>query len=271
MRYFFHIAYKGTNFHGWQRQEAVPTIQETVEDALSKILKRRVVCIGCGRTDAGVHASQYFFHLDVSEEWSIDLKFVLNKTLPNDISVLDISPVQGREHAQYGVSTRTYTYLVHTREDPFLSEISALYPVEAFRFDEIRKALTLIPEYRDFRGLCKVPGRHDSTLCQVSRANLFVTPDKQRLQFQFTADRFLQGMVRILVGNLLEVGRGKLRVPRFERYLQGVEKPEFLLRAYPQGLYLSEVRYPFFTLPPKVKPGGGIPQAGQAEAKGQLV
>ena len=262
MRYFFHIAYKGTAFRGWQRQLSVPTIQQTIEEALGRILKTKVVCNGCGRTDAGVHASQYFFHLDVEEHWPGNLKFVLNKTLPNDITVLDILPVTNNEHAQYGVLNRTYTYLIHTDEDPFLSEVSTYYPEESLDEGSMRQALQLLLQYHDFKMLCTVPDRHESTHCRMEEAKLFTAPAAGRLQFRFTANRFLQGMVRILVGNLLEIGRGELTVSRFERYLQGAEKPEFLLRAYPQGLYLSKVTYPFLAVAPKVKPGGGIPQAG---------
>ena len=89
-RYFFHIAYKGTNYRGWQRQKNVITIQEIFEKSLKLVLKEDMPCLGCGRTDAGVHAAQYFFHINVKNEIKSDLVFILNKMLPKDIAVFDI-------------------------------------------------------------------------------------------------------------------------------------------------------------------------------------
>ncbi len=262
MRFFFHIAYLGTNYRGWQRQQTVPTIQETIEQQLSRILKAKVTCIGCGRTDAEVHASQYFFHIDVREAWGIDLLFVLNKSLPNDIAILDILPMEGRPHAQFDVEERTYDYFLHHSKDPFLHQHSTQHPLRGLQIEPIREALDLLLKYRDYRFLCKVPDRHDHTNCQISTAELLIIKPGERLRFRFTADRFLQGMIRILVTKLLQIGHGELRVAQFERYLQLKDRPHFLNPAYPQGLYLSKVVYPFLNIAPKVEAGSNVTKVG---------
>jgi tRNA pseudouridine38-40 synthase len=247
MRYFFHIAYKGTNYNGWQRQKTGLSIQEVLETELQQILRQNISCMGCGRTDAGVHAGQYFFHSDIDRDWEMDLLFVLNKKLPDDIVVYDILPMQGWPHAQKDALSRTYDYFIHTRANPFWSEISAFYPLESFSAEKIRTATQLIPNFTDFRAFCKTPDRHAHTLCEVKEANFWMDEKKERLRFQFSANRFLKGMVRLLVGNLLEVGQGRMSVEEFEHHLASGEAPKFMNLADPQGLYLSKVEYSFDT------------------------
>lgn len=247
MRFFVEICYLGANFRGWQRQPDVPTVQETLEDCMSKVLKRHIVCIGCGRTDAKVNASQYFFHFD-SEIWDFDLKFRLNKTLPDDISILNILPVEGYPHAQLSAVSRTYDYLVHTKKDPFLSQLSVLYP-EEFDTQLMLKAVNLIPQYNDFQNLCLCLAKHSSTVCDVSSAKLFVRENGQMLRFQITANRFLQGMVRIIAQGIMDVGTRQISVEEFESYLNLKQKPVNIRVGYPQGLYLSGVKYPFLQKP----------------------
>ncbi|GJM33698.1 MAG: tRNA pseudouridine synthase A [Saprospiraceae bacterium] len=253
MRYFFHIGYKGNQYRGWQRQAGVISIQETLEENIGQVLKKRVRCIGCGRTDAGVNANQYFFHLDMDKSPDPDLLFVLNKTLPKDIAIIDIIPVGDRAHAQYDATARTYQYFIHTVKDPFLADLSALYLVKELNLQQMQEAVALLPRYSDFRSFCKTPDKHNNTICKVTSASLIADTDAQHLCFQITANRFLRGMIRLIVGNLMEVGQGKLSVPTFERYLMGLEQPKFTLYAYPQGLYLAKVTYPFLDIPSKLE------------------
>lgn len=248
MRYFFHIAYKGTRYHGWQRQKTVLSIQEVLETQLQQILKQKISCIGCGRTDAGVHASQYFFHSNIDREWELDLLFVLNKKLPDDIVVYEIIPVEGWPHAQKDALSRTYDYFIHTQANPFLSEVSAFYPLDHFYPEKITAAAHLIPNFTDFRAFCKAPDRYHHTLCELTAVRFWMDEKKERLCFQFTANRFLRSMVRLLVGNLLEVGQGRMSVETFEHHLSSGEAPKFMNLAHPQGLYLSKVEYSFLTL-----------------------
>ena len=248
MKYFIHLAYKGTNYHGWQRQPGFVTVQETLEEALRQMLGEKVNCIGCGRTDAGVHASQYFCHIVVDQAFGFDPVFRLNKMLPGDISVFDVTEVDRNVHAQHDAIERTYTYRVHTAKNAFLSELSAFYTGENLEVARMKTAAELAAAHRDFRFLCKQPGLYKSTICEIAAAGWTEEGQGSRISFRISADRFLKGMVRILVGNMLETGYGRLSLDEFQDCLHGRRKVTIAHMAYPQGLYLSGVKYPFLDL-----------------------
>lgn len=245
MRYFFHIAYQGTHYRGWQRQPNTISVQEVLENALSKVLRQRIVCIGCGRTDAEVHARQYFFHIEVEEPWSLDLVFVLNKTLPNDIVVYDIIPASREQHAQWSAHQRTYDYFLHTHPNPFLAQNSTYWETGTVDLAAMQAAADILPKYSDFRAFCKTPNRHKSTICRVDHAQWFTSEDATQFRFTISASRFLRGMIRIIVAKMLEVGTGSLSVGAFEAELAARKDAVQVSFAPPQGLYLSQVVYPF--------------------------
>src|SRR3974377_1321297 len=112
MRYFFHVGYRGSNYCGWQGQPTHLTVQGVFETTIGKVLKEDITILGCGRTDSGVHASQYFFHLDTKKMGDTDMAFVLNKILPEDIAVFDVIPVAENAHAQFDARVRTYDYFI---------------------------------------------------------------------------------------------------------------------------------------------------------------
>ena len=251
MRYFFHIAYHGTRYSGWQKHPKISSVQQVLETALSRILKTPVPIVGCGRTDAHVHASQYFFHTDINCKWDFDLFFRLNKVLPDDIAVFEIIPMQGQPHARFDAIKRTYDYFIHTYKDPFLSGFSSLYPDLQVDLDKMKAAVALLPQYSDYRGFCKTPDRNEHTLCYVSSAGLFMNESGDKIRFRITANRFLSKMIRIIAGRLLDIGQGRMSVDEFEHYLIHKETPKIIIPAYPQGLYLSKVTYPYLDLPPR--------------------
>lgn len=247
MRYFFHIGYKGTNFQGWQRQINATSIQEHIEEILSKFLKEEVHCIGCGRTDSGVHASQYFFHINTQSVIDNKLFFPINRMLSRDIAVYDILEVKKNNHAQYDATSRTYNYFIHTQKNPFLNEISALYSIK-LDGNKMQEAANLLIGKKDFRAYCKTPDRHNHTICEVSKAQFYANPDKDMFRFEITANRFLKGMIRILMQQFIEIGNGSLSLNTFRYQLKEKLSPKTMKLAYPQGLYLSKVIYPFLQL-----------------------
>ncbi|ARS34581.1 tRNA pseudouridine synthase A [Pontibacter actiniarum] len=251
MRYFFHIGYQGANYKGWQRHPYGIGVQQVLEESLGKILKAPVAIVGCGRTDAGVHASQFFFHLDVAEPWAFDMLFRLNKVLPPDIAVFDILPMEGLPHARFDATQRNYDYFIHTYKDPFLSHTSSLYLVNNLNLEAMKAATALLPRYSDYRSLCLAPAEHESTICHVTAARWLTDSRGDRLRFQIAANRYLSRMIRILVGQLLKVGSGTLSLGEFESYLSTENAPKHLSPAHPQGLYLSKVSYPYLDLPPR--------------------
>ena len=211
--------------------------------------------MGCGRTDAQVHASQFFFHLDVDKEWDFDfdLLFRLNKNLPPDISVFEILPMEDNRHARFDATQRTYDYFIHTYKDPFLSTTSALYLEKNLDLDKMKEATALLPTYDDYRALCKTPNDHKHTVCNVTSATLFTDTRGDKIRFQISANRFLGKMIRIIMGKLLAIGSGELSVEEFEGYLISKETPLTIEPAYPQGLYLSKVTYPYLDIPPRTE------------------
>jgi tRNA pseudouridine38-40 synthase len=241
----------GTNYFGWQRQKNSISVREVLEASLKKILKENIDCIVCGRTDTQVHASQYFFHMDVEKEWDFDLIFRLNKSLPRDISVFDIFPVEDKQNARYNAISRTYDYFIHTYKDSFLNERSSLYLEKNLDLYKMNQAVQLLPKYTDFYSFCLSPDKQNTTICRISSAKLYTTENRDRVRFQITSNRFLRGMIRIIIAKLLEIGTGKLSVEGFEDLLKN-RIPLFKTKpAYPQGLYLTKIIYPFLDIPPR--------------------
>ncbi len=219
-------------------------MQDEVERQLSRVLRADIRTHGCGRTDAGVHADQFYLQFHCPSIIDFDLPFRLNKMLPDDIAVFDLHPVAAEAHVQHDVVDRTYQYQLHTRKDPFLQEVSALYPGLSLDLAHMHAALGQLEGSHDFYRFAIRPDVYKDTYCQLSQAAL-VCPEEGRYTFTFTADRFLRGMVRNLVGALLALGQGRLS---FEAFCQPRFDSETRLRykmAYLQGLHLVQVRYPY--------------------------
>lgn len=254
-RYFFHMAFLGTGYHGWQRQANAHSIQEVIESALSEILKEPVSIMGCGRTDTHVHASQFYFHTDIVTRWDFDLLFRLNKVLPPDLAIYEIIPVESNQHARFDATQRQYDYFIHTYKDPFLNLVSTQVDNTTLQLDKIKQAVALLTRYDDYRAFCKTPDGYEHTRCKVSAANLFVNESGDRLRFQISADRFLGRMVRLLMGKLIKIGAGTLSVDEFESYFIEKVTPQIWDPAYPQGLFLSKVDYPYMQQPVRTQFG----------------
>ena len=255
MRYFIHIGYSGTQYRGWQRLPGIVSVQEVIEDALSAVLKQHLEIIGCGRTDAQVHAAQYFLHVDIDQTWDFDLKYRLNQRLPPDIAVFDIIPMVGLPHARFDAISRSYDYFIHGNKDPFLQPVSSVYQIEGMDVKKMRQAVDVLPLYKDFFAFCKTPMKNSHTLCNVSFAKLYSNAEVDRLRLHITSNRFLGGMIRIIVAKLIEIGKEKLSIDEFEAYLRDKVTPPSIRSALPQGLFLTKVTYPYLDLPARTNFG----------------
>lgn len=249
MRYFLHLSYFGQNYHGWQRQTNHISIQETLESVVSEVLKKPTIVIGCGRTDSGVHAIQYFAHFDSDSEINDVFFYRLNKRLPNDISVYHILPVASNAHSRYDAIERTYEYYIHFYKDAHLSGRSAYYEDKASDLVLMQCALNLLPGHDDYRSFCRKPDKLNTTICHVNQAQLFASPSGDRLKFVLSANRFVTGMIRLLVGNILEIGKGRMSLDHFLSMLKDHPPIPKFNHAYPQGLYLSKVHIPYIDVP----------------------
>ncbi|MGB0864335.1 MAG: tRNA pseudouridine(38-40) synthase TruA [Saprospiraceae bacterium] len=249
MRYFLHIGFDGSNYSGWQRQKNTRnTVQEVIEKKLSQIFKKEITVYGCGRTDAGVHGSQYVIQINLDEAPTFDLKFRLNKNLPDRIAVFEVIEVTQEQHCRYDATARTYDYFIHWEKDPVLINCSSFYEGLTVNFDLMKRAAALILQTEDFRALCKQPDLYKNTLCRITKSEIFVNEEQGRLRFSITSNRFLRGMVRICVFFLLEVGKGNITLEEFQQILNQEKESKGKLPAHPNGLFLSKVEYPFLEL-----------------------
>jgi tRNA pseudouridine38-40 synthase len=249
MRYFIHLGFDGSNFSGWQRQNNTQnTIQEVVEETLFRIFKKTISVYGCGRTDAGVHASQYVIQIVLDEVPAFDLKFRLNKNLPDTIAVFEIIEVKADQHCRHDAISRTYDYFIHLNKNPLLFHNSSLYEDLELDFDLMRCATAIIGETRDFKAMCKQPELYDNTLCEITNCALIVNKEQGRVRFTITSNRFLRGMIRICVFFLLEVGRGAMTLEEFRKILNQENDYKEKWPAHPNGLFLSRIEYPYLKL-----------------------
>ncbi len=242
MRYFFEIAYKGTNYSGWQTQHNAVTVQEVVEDALAKLTGEKIEIIGSGRTDAGVHCEQQFFHADIKKNIILaDFQHRLNVLLPKDISIQSIRKVKPEASARFDAFSRTYHYRITLRKDPLLDGL-ALHYFKSADVPTMNKAAALLLGEHDFQSFSKVKTNVNHFLCDITKAEWKQKNDQ--LEFVITANRFLRGMVRAVVGTLLNVGTGKMTIKDFQAIINSRDRRKAGQNVPPEGLYLTKVKYP---------------------------
>jgi tRNA pseudouridine38-40 synthase len=242
MRYFFEIAYKGTNYSGWQTQHNAVTVQEVVEDGLTKLTGEKIEIIGSGRTDTGVHCEQQFFHADIKKEIILkDFQHRLNVLLPKDISIQSIRKVKPEASARFDAIARTYHYRITLRKDPLLDGL-ALHYFKSADVSTMNKAAALLLGEHDFQCFSKVKTNVNHFLCDITKAEWRQKDDQ--LEFVITANRFLRGMVRAVVGTLLDVGTGKMAIKDFQAIINSKDRKKAGQNVSPEGLYLMKVKYP---------------------------
>lgn len=241
MRYFIQLSYKGTHYHGWQRQVNASSVQAEIEDKLSLLLATDIEILGCGRTDSGVHAKQYFAHFNYEKILDSDaLLMRLNKILSKDIAIHEIKKVGDDLHARFDAKLRVYEYWITQKPNPFLTEY-AWYLYGNVSIDLMNKASELLLTHQDFECFSKVHTDVNTFLCDITFAKWELQHDK--LIFTIKANRFLRNMVRAIVGTLIEVGKNKMSIEQFKNILESKSRNEAGQSAPAHGLYLTEVRY----------------------------
>lgn len=241
-RYFIYFAYDGTAYHGWQIQPNGISVQEVLQDALSKILRRKTEVVGAGRTDTGVHARLMVAHFDHPE--AIDgpqLTYRLNRLLPSDISISKVVAVEETMHARFSAKWRTYRYYVHTCKAPFLRHYSYETPY-ALDYELMAKGAERITHHEDFAAFCKSGADNKTTLCAV-RACKWVQTSDHSWYFEITANRFLRNMVRATVGTLFLLGRHKISLTDLERILDAGNRSHAGESMPPHALFLEDIEY----------------------------
>lgn len=242
-RYFIRIAYRGAEFHGWQRQPNACSVQQTLEDALSLLCRREIEIVGAGRTDTGVNARTMFAHVDLPLYVVPNERFIssLNKLAGPDISIYEFIKVPDDAHARFDATSRTYKYFVTQEKSPFLYPLSWFSP-SALDYDAMNSAAEILLETSDFTSFSKLHTDVKTNICDVTcaewvkKGNLFV--------FTITADRFLRNMVRAVVGTLVDVGRGKLSKDDFRRIINRKDRCAAGTSMPGHALFLWDIEYP---------------------------
>lgn len=242
-RYFIFLSYKGTSFHGWQRQPNGVSVQQVLEEALSTVLRKTISVVGAGRTDAGVHAKCMVAHFDVEVlEWDEHvLVKKLNSLLTHDVAVQRIRRVRPDAHARFSALSRRYEYWVTESKDPFMKELAVRVPA-AMDYQRMNEAARCLHSYSDFTSFSKL-----HTDVKTNNCKIFAAEWQNRngyLCFVIEADRFLRNMVRAIVGTLWMVGKGTISVQQFCQIIERKDRCAAGTSAPAEGLYLVDVRYP---------------------------
>jgi tRNA pseudouridine38-40 synthase len=244
-RYFVRLMYDGTNYHGWQNQKNAFSVQELIEKGFSLIFKEKVKVTGCGRTDTGVHAKDFYLHFDLSRQLGLTerkkLVFNLNGYLPMDIAIRDILPVMPNANSRFSAISRTYQYVITTFKDPF-ADGYAWYLYSDLDTGLMNRGARLLLKTHDFTSFSKVNTQSATNLCKVSEAHCERVGEN--LIFTIRADRFLRNMVRAIVGTLIALGRKKISLKDLQRIIDGKDRSLAWDSVPACGLYLVKVEYP---------------------------
>ncbi|MBL4658623.1 MAG: tRNA pseudouridine(38-40) synthase TruA [Flavobacteriales bacterium] len=256
-RYFIRLSYEGTNYHGWQVQDNVATVQAEINKALPTITGTDISCTGCGRTDTGVHASDFYAHFDLptlrlrSVEPSqagadkldlshLDFIYKVNGCLPGDIAVHELYEVAEDANTRFDATSRSYIYKIITRKDVFVKH--AYFHYKEMNLEDMNSCTKLLLNHTDFSCFSKAHTQTHTNDCDITVAAW--VSEGTKLEFRITANRFLRGMVRAIVGTLLEVGEGKISLDDFKTILADKDRSNAGYSVPAQGLFLTRVEYP---------------------------
>ena len=243
-RYFIHLGFKGTLYHGWQVQPGSITIQEVLNNSLSRFLHEKIYCIGAGRTDAGVHAPCFYAHFDSQRNdlhQDPNFLFKLNCILPKDIAVYSIFPVEPESHARFNATSRTYLYRISQIKDPFNQEF-AKFLSKKIDIDKMNVAAEILMTYIDFTSFSKSNTDVKTNNCTITHAKW--TTSGTELHFTISANRFLRNMVRAIVGTLLDIGLGKASPESIRIIIEKKQRSEAGISVAACGLHLIKIQYP---------------------------
>ena len=241
MRLFLELSYYGRDYNGWQLQKNGISVQEVLEDKLSKLLKTYIKISGAGRTDRGVHAIQMFAHFD--SKYPVNFKEIrrINYFLPKTIKVSRISPVKENAHARFDAISRTYQYHI-SFEKAQIGGYMNWWLKSPLDIKKMNKATDILKKYEDFSSFCKLIENNKKRTCKIYRAKWFKR--KKSLFFIIEANRFLRNMVRAIVGTIVEVGRGKIDLSDFSKIIEAKDRRFAGNSAPASGLSLKRIRYP---------------------------
>lgn len=242
-RYFIELSYVGTHYSGWQVQKNGPSVQGTINGAISTLLSTPIEVTGASRTDAGVHARQNYAHFDFRGKLPVDFTARVNKLLPPDIAALRIRQVKAAAHARFSAVSRSYEYIICLSRDPFKNDRAFYYPYGSLDLQAMNKGMKILKGFDDFSAFCRGGTQVKTMNCKIIRAGW--SSENGDLIFRITADRFLRGMVRGITGTLIRAGSGKYSLSRLMQIAESRINKDTDFSPPPHALYLTKVSYPF--------------------------
>lgn len=244
MRYFVKLSYKGTHFAGWQSQPNTITVQSCIEQAFSTILREPIEVVGCGRTDTGVHSLGYVLHFDTNVPIPMDFLHRANHLVGKDIAFHKIKRVKKDKHARFDAVSRSYKYIIDLYKNPFAQDSAWCYPpAQKISIDDLNEVAFLLLEYGEFAPFCKSNAQNETMICFIISAKWTYSQADKRLYFDITANRFLRGMIRLIVGACMNVALGKLTLKDIKTALDNQTPLPKSWSVPPQGLYLCRILY----------------------------
>lgn len=242
MRYFIHLTYKGSAYHGWQVQKNAPSVQDHLNKALSTLCREEIETVGAGRTDTGVHALEMYAHFDTRQTDILNSRFLLslNSMLPYDIGIKRIIPVSPEAHARFDAVRRYYEYHIHFTKDPFRYDRS-WYLRDVPNLELMNRAAEILKEYTDFSCFSKSNTQTFTNNCRIDRAEWVL--GEEGMIFHISADRFLRNMVRAIVGTLLKVGKEEIGPEDIRAIIESKNRSMAGESVPACGLYLTGVEY----------------------------
>ncbi|MBQ1650715.1 MAG: tRNA pseudouridine(38-40) synthase TruA [Prevotella sp.] len=242
MRYFIHLAYDGTRYHGWQIQPNGISVEGEIELRLSTLLRQPIDIVGAGRTDAGVHARHMVAHFDIEDGCDTkQLCYRLNRMMPPDICIYKIEKVADDLHARFSATSRTYHYYISTKRNPFNRQYTWLCHYD-LDFELMNQAAEILMEYKDFASFCKSHTDVKTTFCNIIEAK-WIKDDEGCYYFRIKANRFLRNMVRAVVGTLVEIGRHRLSLDDFRNVIEGKKRTMAGESMPANALFLEKIEY----------------------------
>jgi len=240
-RYFITLDYYGSAYSGWQIQPNAISVQESLQKALSTILRDKIAVVGCGRTDAGVHAKHFVAHAEWDNRIELEsLKYKLNALLDWSIVVHSIVRVEADLHARFSATSRSYQYLISTKKTVFYKDKAWIFYGD-LDLDKMNAACAVLMEHNDFESFSKVKTEVNNFICKIysskweKRGDMFI--------FEISANRFLRNMVRAIVGTMVLVGQGKLSLEEFREVIASKNRSKAGVSAPAQGLFFTGVSY----------------------------
>lgn len=242
IRYFLEISFDGTAYHGWQKQKNGISVQQIMEEKLSLKLKNPIEVIGCGRTDTGVHARQFYLHFDLNEKIVLDdFLFKLNRFLPHDIAAHSIHIVKSDANARFSALERSYNYYIQTQKSPFNRNYSYDF-TSVLDLDRMNNACKILMKNEDFTSFSKLHGGQKNNLCRLTECKW--QKNRHQLIFTISANRFTRNMVRAIVGTMIEVGKGNLSVKELTNIIESRNRCMAGESVEAKGLFLEKITYP---------------------------